>query len=283
MSPLPRKAPVSVVILAYNEEANLPACLASLEGLDCELFVVDSGSTDRTMEIARAAGATVREHPFVNYGAQRNWAQANLPIASDWVLHLDADERLTAELVEEINHVLQEPLQVDGFVLRKRTVFMGRWIKHGGHYPAYHLRLFRKDRGSCEDRLYDQHFLVQGEVRPLTNDYIDVLTSDMSTWTLRHTCWAELEAREIMGRASTQGRVRAAFWGNPIERRRWLRQGLFLRFPLFVRPFLYWFYRYFLRLGFLDGTEGLIFHFLQGCWYRFLIDVKIYELRRHSE
>ena len=272
-------AKVAVVVLTYNEEANLPACLASLAGLDCEVFVVDSGSTDRTREMARAAGATVREHPFTTYAEQRNWAQANLPIRSAWLLHLDADERLTPELVSEINRVLSDPPAVAGFLLRKRTVFMGRWIKHGGHYPAYHLRLFRRGLGVCEDRLYDQHFLVEGEVRQLRHDYLDVLTSDLGTWTARHARWAELEARELMARGSGQRRVRARVWGSPIERRRWLRDVVFQRSPLFARAFGYWLYRYVVRLGFLDGTEGLIFHFLQACWYRFLVDATVYQER----
>ena len=270
---------LAVVILTYNEEANLPACLASLAGLDCDVFVVDSGSTDRTLDLARAAGATVREHPFTTYAEQRNWAQATLPIRSDWVLHLDADERLTPELVAEINRVLSEDPAVAGFLLRKRTVFMGRWIKHGGHYPAYHLRLFRRGLGVCEDRLYDQHFLVEGKVERLQHDYLDVLTSDLRTWTARHARWAELEARELMARRSGERRVRASVWGSPIERRRWLREVVFQRSPLFVRAFGYWLYRYVVRRGFLDGTEGLIFHFLQACWYRFLVDATIYEER----
>ena len=140
---------LTVVVLTYNEEANLPACIASLRGLKCELHVVDSGSTDRTLDIARAGGASVTSHPFENYAMQRNWAQRELPIRSEWVLHLDADERLTPELVDEIDRVLANPpVNVNGFLLRKRTVFMGRWIKHGGQYPAYHLRLFRRNCGA---------------------------------------------------------------------------------------------------------------------------------------
>lgn len=272
---------ISVTILTYNEETNLPACLESLKGLDCEVFVVDSGSTDRTVEIAKAVGATVVEHPFDNYGVQRNWAQRNLPIHTEWVLHLDADERLTPELVKEITQVLENPPpEVNGFLLRRRTVFMGRWIKHGGHYPSYHLRLFRKGEGSCETRLYHQHFLVDGRVGQLRHDFIDVVMSDISLWSLRHIRWAELEAREIMTHQRGELRVRSSFSGNPIQRRRWLREGLYHSFPLFVRAFLYWVYRYFLRFGFLDGKEGLIFHFLQGCWAQFLIDVKLYEARK---
>ncbi|MBI2360125.1 MAG: glycosyltransferase [Deltaproteobacteria bacterium] len=276
--------PLSVVILTYNEEINLPACLGSLKGLACEVFVVDSGSTDRTVEIAMAAGAIVVDHPFDNYAAQRNWAQGHLQIHTDWVLHLDADERLTPELVKEINQVLQKPPpNVDGFLLSKRTVFMGRWIKHGGHYPSYHLRLFRKERGFCEDRLYDQHFVVDGRVRKLRHDYLDVITSDLPTWTQRHTRWAELEAWQIVGDRKGGRQVRPTILGNPIERRRWLREYLYVSLPLFVRAFLYWFYRYFIRLGFLDGKEGFIFHFLQAFWFRTLVDIKLDELRRRPE
>jgi glycosyltransferase involved in cell wall biosynthesis len=271
---------VSVVVLARDEEFNIPDCLRSLAGLQCEVFVVDSGSTDRTREIAAEAGATLYEHPFENYSAQRNWAQHNLPLSTSWVLHIDADERLTSQLVQEINVVLREPdPNVHGFLLCKRTVFLGRWIKHGGHYPSYHLRLFLRDKGRCEKRLYDQHFMVQGNVRRLKYDYIDVLTSDLSNWSRRHVRWAELEAEEILGRIGTEGLVIGRPLGSAIERRRWLRNSVYLRTPTFARCFLYWFYRYFLRFGFLDGREGLIFHFLQGLWFRFLVDAKLIELK----
>jgi glycosyltransferase involved in cell wall biosynthesis len=243
---------------------------------------VDSGSTDGTTGIAKAAGARVVDHPFENYAAQRNWAQQHLALRAEWVLHLDADERLTTELVEEINNALSGSPGVDGFLLRKRTFFMGRWIRHGGHYPSYHLRLFRRDRGICEERLYDQHFLVAGRVATLKHDYIDVVASHLSTWTTRHARWAELEAQEILSARREANLVRPKLLGTAIERRRWLRERLFGRAPLFARAFSYWIYRYLFRLGFLDGIEGLIFHFLQGCWYRFLVDAYIYETRQRS-
>jgi glycosyltransferase involved in cell wall biosynthesis len=279
------KPPLSVVILTHNEERNLPDCLGSLAGLDCEIFVVDSGSTDCTREIALAAGAKLAEHPFENYAAQRNWAQRNLPIESDWLLHLDADERLTAELCDEIaalftpenSHRLEK---IDGFMLRKRTIFLGRWIKHGAHYPSYHLRLFRKSHGACEKRLYDQHFIVNGKIVTLERDYLDVICADIDTWLTRHMRWAELEARQLMQQKDNGRRVHADPFGNSIERKRWLRNGVYNRAPLFVRALLYWFYRYILRLGFLDGKEGFIFHFLQGLWFRLLVDIKLDRLRR---
>jgi glycosyltransferase involved in cell wall biosynthesis len=280
-----RRPMLSVIILTLNEEANIPAALGSLRGLDAEIFVVDSGSTDRTVAIARAAGCHVVEHPFENYAVQRNWAFDRLPIAAPWTLCLDADERLTPELVDEFEAILSKgDSPYDGYMLRKRTIFMGRWIRHGGQYPAWHLRLFRSGHGRCEDRLYDQHFVVRGSVGRLANDYVDVITSDLGTFVARHNRWAELEAREILatsgGAAPPRATVTAQLTGTAIERRRFLRTRVYQRFPLFVRPFLFWFYGYFLRGGFLDGAEGLIFHTLQRFWFRFLIDAKIWELQR---
>jgi len=270
---------VTVIVLTFNEEANLPGLIGSINGLDCRTLVVDSFSTDRTLEIARAAGFTIAQHEFENYGAQRNWAQDNLDVNTEWVLHLDADERLTPELVEEINGaVSRNDPRYDGYMLRKRSVFLGKWIRHGGHYPSYHLRLYRKSRGKCEDRLYDQHYLVDGPVGRLKHDYIDIITADLHSWSTRHLRWAGLEAREMVSASST-GQVNPRLAGNPIERRRWMRQRVYRNLPLFVRPVGYFLYRYVIRLGFLDGTEGLIFHFLQGFWYRFLVDAKIYEER----
>ncbi|MDH3444534.1 MAG: glycosyltransferase family 2 protein, partial [Deltaproteobacteria bacterium] len=278
---------LSVIILTHNEEKNLPACLKSLNGLPCQVFVVDSGSTDRSREIARTAGAHVTEHSFENYTAQRNWAQRNLPIRSEWVLHLDADERLTPELRAEIATLFamggsQKLKDTDGFMLRKRTFFMNRWIKHGGHYPSFHLRLFRRMAGSCEARLYDQHFVVHGRIDALQHDYLDMLCPDLNRWILRHMRWAELEALELAGGGDKNGRVQPKLFGNPIERRRWLRDSLYNHAPLYLRAFCYWFYRYFFRLGFLDGKEGFVFHILQGFWFRLLVDIKLDELRRNA-
>ena len=275
--------PLSVIILSFNEETNLPACLDSLAGLHCSVFVLDSFSTDRTPQIAQDRGVSFHQHVFENYAVQRNWSQANLPIGTPWILHLDADERLTPELVAEINSLLEAPPGgIDGFLFRKRTIFMGKWIRHGGHYPSYHLRLFRARAGRCEDRLYDQHFMVDGRVKKLNNDYLDIVASSLSNWTLRHARWAQMEAREMLVIQREGKQVDPDLMGTAIERRRWLRNS-YGRGPLFVRAFLYGFYRYFFRLGFLDGKEGLVFHILQGFWFRFLVDSLIFEQTRTRE
>ena len=278
-----RVAPVAAVVLTYNEERNLPDCLASLAGLVREIFVVDSGSTDGTLEIARAAGATVLQHPFEHYGAQRNWAIEHLAITAPWTLHIDADERITPELREAITAVLARDTpslaKIDGFLVSRRTMFIGRWIRHGGHYPAWHLRLMRTGAGRCEDRLYDQHFYVAGAVQKLQGDLIDTLTPDLATFTARHLRWAQLEAAEHEAPPDAVGRIRGKLaTDNAIERRRWWRDR-YVRLPLFVRPAAYFLYRYIVRLGFLDGRAGLVFHVLQGFWFRFLVDALILERR----
>jgi glycosyltransferase involved in cell wall biosynthesis len=276
-------APVAAVVLTHNEEKNLPDCLAALAGWVEELFVVDSGSTDRTVAIAREAGATVFEHAFEHYGAQRNWAIDHLPITAPWTLHVDADERITPELRASITAALarESPAgeRLAGFLVSRRTMFMGRWIRHGGHYPAWHLRLMRTGAGRCEDRLYDQHFYVSGTVQKLQGDLIDTLTPDVATFTARHLRWAALEAAEHEAPPDAEGRIRGKLGtDNAIEQRRWLRDW-YARLPLFVRPTAYFVYRYLVRLGFLDGRAGLVFHVLQGFWFRFLVDALILERR----
>jgi glycosyltransferase involved in cell wall biosynthesis len=281
------RAPVAAVVLTYNEEKNLPDCLAALAGWVQQLFVVDSGSTDRTVAIAREAGAVVVAHAFEHYGAQRNWAIDHLPVEAPWTLHVDADERITPELRSSITAALasdeSRAASVAGFLVSRRTMFMGRWIRHGGHYPAWHLRLMRTGAGRCEDRLYDQHFFVSGAVQKLQGDLIDTLTPDVATFTARHLRWAALEAAEHDTPPEAAGRIRGRLaTDNAIEQRRWLRDW-YARLPLFVRPTVYFLYRYFVRLGFLDGRAGLVFHVLQGFWFRFLVDTLILERRLRRE
>ncbi len=282
------KLPLSVIILTYNEEKNIEECLKSVYDWVDEIFIVDSGSTDKTLEIAKSYTDKIYQHPFKDYGKQRNWAQDNLPINKEWIFHLDADERVSSELSEELKGIFSRPVDIaDGFLVSRKTVFMGRWIKHGGHYPAYHLRIFRKDCGRCEDRIYDQHFYVNGKIKTLKKDIIDTVTSDLDNWVFRHNRWASLEAVEtiqnkVYRRTHKNYKIKPDIKGSPIEKKRWLRKKYYT-LPMFIRPFFYFIYRYFFRLGFLDGKEGLIFHFLQGFWFRFLVDAKIYEMGKKGK
>jgi glycosyltransferase involved in cell wall biosynthesis len=285
---MPQKLPISVVVLTYNEEQNIAQCLDSVTGWAADIFVVDSGSTDNTVEIARRYTDQITSHPFVNYAAQRNWSQATLPLAYEWVFHLDADEQVSPQLAAAMLAAFSGDLNgIDGFLINRRAIFLGRWLKHGGLYPTYHLRLYRKNKGHCEEREYDQHYRVEGHVVTLKGDLLDDITPDLRSWTLSHERWAGMEMQEYFRQplddVANERQVQPRLFGTPIERRRWLRQKVYGNTPLFVRPFAYFFVRYIIRLGFLDGIEGLIFHVLQGFWYRFYVDAKIWEARRQAD
>ena len=269
---------LSVIILTFNAEGTLDATLTSARQVSDDIHVVDSGSTDSTLVIAEKHGVHIVSHPFEDYGKQRNWAIDNLPLKYDWQLHLDADERLSPELSARINALRGAfPATVDGYFLPRLLHFMGRPIRHGAMYPIWHLRLFRRGKGRCEDRRYDQHFLCDGPTERIDAPMIDDVRMSLSEWTIRHNRWSDAEVNEIMNPSGT-GVIAGKLGGNPIEQKRALRGG-YNRAPLFLRALGLFFYRYVLRLGFLDGMPGLIFFVLQTFWFRFLIDAKVYERR----
>lgn len=268
----------SIVLLTYNSQLSIADTLQSVTSLSDDIHIVDSFSSDRTLEIARSFGVHVTQHAFDNYGAQRNWAITSLPLQYGWQLHLDADERLSTELLLEIA-ALPEDSPLSGYFLPRLMTFLGRPIRHGGMYPTWHMRLFRAGLGLCEERRYDQHFYVTGgQTAQLKGIMIDDLRMPLTEWTARHNRWSDAETEELM-EPRLEGRVQPRLNGNPVERKRYWR-GLYNRMPLFVRPFALFFYRYFLRLGFLDGAEGFIFYVLQTFWFRFLVDAKSFERGR---
>jgi glycosyltransferase involved in cell wall biosynthesis len=274
--------PVSVVVLTFNEGRNLTACLESVAGWATEIFVVDSGSTDRTVEIAGRFGAQVVAHSFDTHARQWAWALGALPIRTPWVLGLDADQRVTAELRREVTAALAGASQPDGYFVRRRQIFRGRWIRHGGYYPKYLLKLFRVGRVSIDEReLVDHHFHVDGPVRRLHADIIEDNQNEaaIAEWTAKHNRYAVLQARQELNAvvAGAPAGV-AAMVRSPDERTRGLKR-IWARLPLFVRPCAYVLYRYVFRLGFLDGKEGFEFHVLQAFWYRLLVDINIDEQR----
>ena len=267
----------AVILLSFNSEDTVGATLARARQVSDEIFVVDSNSIDGTVELARSLGATVVQHPFEHYGAQRNWAIDNLPITKPWQLHLDADELMESELVEAIQALPEEP-EYSGYFLPRYVRFLGRVLRHGGMSPTWHLRLFRTGEARCEDRKYDQHFLLKhGTSRKLAGVMVDDIRMSLTEWTSRHNRWADGEVEEL-DTTESSGRLQPDPRGNPAQRKRFLRQK-YNQMPLFIRPFCLFVYRYFFRLGFLDGTEGFIFWVLQTFWFRFLVDAKIWEKR----
>ena len=282
-------APLTAVVLTCNEALNIGACLASLAGLPRATFVVDSGSTDDTVAMARAGGAVVATHAFDGHARQWNWALKELPIETEWVLCLDADHRLTPELADELRRLFADGANgerlagVDGWYVNRRQIFRGRWIRYGGYYPKYLLKLVRRDRAWSDEReRLDFRLYVKGRTATLDHDILEDNRNEASLafWFAKHARFARLQAdEEIARRRDGFGyAIAPAPFGTPDQRVLWRKQ-LWHRLPLFVRPGLYFSYRYFLQLGFLDGADGFLFHFFQAFWYRLLVDVMIAERR----
>ncbi len=278
------KLPVSVIILTFNEERNIRTTIESVVGWAEDVFLVDSISTDRTVEIAAEFGVKVFCNPWKNYATQFNWALENLPLKTEWIMRLDADEKVMPELRAELEEKL--PRMNDGVTalyVKRRVLFMGKWMKRGGYYPVWLLRLWRKGCASCEERWMDEHMKHEGGATLfLENDIVDDNRNNLHWWIAKHNGYATREAIDMLlvERGVTRSDVSASLRGSQEQKKRWVKEQLYARMPLFLRPCLYFLYRYMFKLGLLDGREGLIWHFLQGFWYRFLVDAKIYEIKR---
>lgn len=274
--------PLTVVILTYNEEANLPQALRSVCGWAQQVIVLDSLSTDRTVEIARESGCEIFQNRFVDYAKQRNHALA-LPIRNEWVFFLDADEWLEEELKQEIRTVITGNPPENGFFIKLRFIWMGRWIRRG-YYPTWILRLARRGYVRCEARGVNEHLIVNPPVGRLKHDLIHEDRKDLADWIAKHIHYARREAEELLKRDGrvAQDEINARLFGTQAERKRWLRRHLWERLPPLVRPWLYFTYRFVLRGGFLDGRRAFIYHFLQALWFPLLIDV-FYLQKKHRQ
>ena len=266
---------ISVLILTRNEEQDLPACLASVSWCD-DVHVLDSLSTDRTLEIARAAGATVTQRPFDNWSAHQNWALVNLPFRHPWVFYLDADERATPELVASMRRAVEAPGDAVAFRIQRRDFFLGTWLRHVQTSPFY-LRLFRPQKMRYE-RLVNPVSIPDGPTAQLTG-YLDhfPFSKGMEHWLSRHNSYSTLEARQIQSNRAGRGQLNLAkaFFSPDFHERRFHQKELFYRLP--ARPLIKFLYLYFVRRGFLDGRAGYTYARLQSI-YEYMIVLKTREL-----
>lgn len=271
---------VTIVILAMNESVHITRAISSAKRLTDSIWVVDSHSTDDTVALAQAAGARVVNCDGRSFSEKLNWAIANLPIESPWVMRLDADELLTDAMVSGLVPALAAlPDDVCGVYVRRQLWFMGQWIKHGGMYPTWSMRIWRRGCAVCESRNLDEHMLLtRGMARWLKFDVIDSPLTDLTNWIAKHNRYSSIEAATARAGAVQEHLLRPRLFGTSVERARWLKLNVFYRVPGMMRAALYFGYRYVLRGGFLDGRKGLIFHVLHGFWYRFLVDAKLFEM-----
>lgn len=275
-----------VLILTHNEERHIARSLASIRRLASEVFVVDSFSTDRTVALATEHGATVLQNRFVNYATQFQWALDNAPIRSTWVMRLDADEIIESDLEAEIARELPAlPADVAGVNLKRKHIFMDRWVRHGGRYPLVLLRIWRHGQGRIENRWMDEHMLVWGG-RAVTfqGGFSDHNLNDLGFFTDKHNKYATREAIDILNQRlqlfARDTDLSADGTSAQASLKRWLKEQVYNRIPFTVSVPAYFIWRYVFQLGFLDGRSGLVYHVLQGFWYRFLVGAKVMEFER---
>ena len=277
-------ASLAVVILTHNEIQHIERALASVSGIASEIFVIDSGSTDGTLETATALGARVLSNGWVNHAVQFQWGLDNAPITADWVMRLDADEVVEPALAAEIAQRLDGlTADVTGVNLKRKHIFMGRWIRHGGRYPLILLRIWRRGKARVEQRWMDEHILlIEGRAITFDGDFADDNLNDLTFFTAKHNHYATREAVDVLNRRLRLFAGDEAHGAAPEQamRKRAVKEGIYSRLPFGVGPLAYFLYRYIWQRGFLDGKEGAIYHGLQGLWYRFLVEARLLELDR---
>ena len=285
------KLPISVIIPVKNEELNLEACLRSVAWAD-EIFVVDSQSTDRTVEIAKTHGATVVQFEYNGrWPKKKNWSLENLPFRNEWVFIIDADERVTPELRDEMIEMIGSA-DMSGYYINRKFMFLGRWIKHCGWYPNWNLRLFKHKLGRYEflgegsddsrtgDNEVHEHVVLRGKTDYSKHDLLHEDYRDLFHWIERHNRYSSWES-VVYGniRHESAETIGPSFQGGPLERKRFLKR-IWVKLPF--RPTLKFFAMYLLKLGFLDGVPGYYFCRLHS-HHEFNIRVKQYELRQSSK
>lgn len=273
---------ITAIILTFNEELHIERCIRSLEGAVERVCIIDSFSTDRTVEIAKSLGAEVFQNPWPGHAAQFQWGLDTVDVSSDWTLRIDADEFLD----EDLRQVLAGDWAqdgVNGYFLRRKIVFLGRPITHGFFYPLEILRLWRSGQGHMEQRRMDEHIVLEDPKTAVLEggDLVDENLNPLDWWVQKHNGYATLEA--ISRIEAEQGETTSSHaLSGQAARKRWLKNNAYSRLPVTIRAAAYFFYRYVLGRGFLDGKEGFFFHFLQAYWYRTLVEAKLFELEMRA-
>ncbi len=284
-SNLPSSSNITVIIPTKNEEANLPHALASVCDWADAVFVVDSGSTDGTRHIAEQAGATFVDRPWLGHARQKNWALENLPIETDWIFFLDADESIEHDLRDEMLVTSARPIAEvpeSGYYINRYFIFLGKRIRHCGYYPSWNMRFFKRGRARYEERDVHEHMIVDGPEGYCKGHMEHNDRRGLEVYMAKHNRYAALEAREMF-RLMNGGdgpELDAKFFGNQLQRHRWIKHHLYPRLPAkWLCRFLY---MYVIRLGFLDGLTGWRFCLFISS-YELLVNLNVAELQVKSQ
>ena len=270
-------ADLTTIILTFNEEKNIANAINSVKSISKRIVIVDSFSTDKTVEIAESLGAEVIQHEFVNQAKQFIYAMNILDIKTIWIMRLDADEIISKNAAKEIEGICNININSDinGIVVRFEVNFLGKALKNGGIYPFRKMIVFKNGKGYMEDRNMDEHIvLLEGKAIETKNDSYHKDYKNLSTWIDKHNKYSSREVNDYFDSYKNNKSVNL---NKSARFKRFIKFKIYYKLPLGTRAHLYYFYRYYFKLGFLDGKEGKIFAFMQAYWYRFLVDAKIYE------
>ncbi|MCX2575905.1 glycosyltransferase family 2 protein [Pedobacter sandarakinus] len=276
----------SFIILTYNEETHLPRLLQSIQQLKAKTYILDSGSTDNTLAVAASFGVEVKTHAFENHPKQWHYALANIPISTPWTIGLDADQIVTPELYQLLQNFNDTNYrQVNGIYFNRKNFFQGQWIRYGGYYPIFLLKMFRTGVGYSDlNENMDHRFLVTGKTVVWKKGHLleeNLKENDIEFWYQKHERYSNLVAQEELERwkkLRVQS-IKPNVFGSPDEKKAWLKY-IWWKLPLGIRPYLYYGYRMLFKLGIFDSKTGRRFHYLQGLWFRKRVDQKLSMLKK---
>lgn len=274
-------ADLTTIILTFNEEKNIANSINSVKNLSKRIVVVDSYSTDKTVEIAKSLGVEVIQHPFENQARQFIYAIDYLTINTQWIMRLDADEMISIDAVKEIEDICltNKNTDINGIVVRFEVNFLGKKLRHGGIYPFRKMIVYKKDKGYMEDRAMDEHIVLkEGKSIELKHDSYHRDYKDLNAWIDKHNKYSSREVKDYFLNTNLESKQ----LNKSAKIKRFIKFNIYYKLPLGTRAHLYYLYRYYFKMGFLDGKEGKIFAFMQAYWYRFLVDAKIFEKKNNN-
>ena len=274
-------ADVTVIIMTNNEERHIERCLLSIKDFIKKIVIIDSFSTDNTLNIIKKYNVEVLQHEWISYSSQLNWGIENANVKTEWIFRLDPDEIASKILAKKICSYLNNlSSKTSGVSIVRRLVFLEKEINFGGDFPQKGVRIWRNRRGKCDNTWSDEHIIVDGNIEHINLDIVDNNLNNISWWTAKHNKFATRETIEFFLQRERKEKNKDLKLAKREKLKKNLKFKIYYNLPIGLRPFLFFIYKYIFRLGFLNGWQGLAWCFLQGFWYRFLVDLKIMELKK---
>ena len=272
---------ITAIILTYNEEKHIERCLLSVKNTAKRIIIIDSYSTDNTLNILKKHNVEILQNKFITHSKQLSWGIENATIKTNWILRLDADEVLTKALIKKVSEILKSyPSEISGITMNRQLIFLGKKINFGVGFPHATLRIWKNGKGKYDDSWIDEHVIVDGKIIHIDEDIIDENLNNLNWWINKHKSYA---IREAINFLLTKNILKQ--YGSNIDNfshlnKKKMKSRIYYKLPVILRPLILFLYSYFFRLGFLNGWQGFVFHFLQEFWYRLLVDFKILEFKK---